>query len=80
MKYNIALSVGNKTYKAAGNTTYAALKKIKLEPPKAMGIMKVTTEGVEHDIPIRLTPLHLKSLFGKDLNLKIFAKRLTTLA
>lgn len=78
-KYKVVFQIGKDTYKGSGATLVAALKKIKPKNFIGFGTIRVTVDGKESKLPVRLVPVKLERLFSKDIELRLFAKRIETL-
>jgi hypothetical protein len=77
--YKIELNIGKNTYKTSGKTLLEALQKVKPKDYIGWGNILVTHGGKESKIPLKLVPAKLKVLFEKDIEMQLFAKRLSTL-
>ena len=77
--FEVVLKIGNDVYTSSGETILHALKEMDPRFSKGIGSMEITYKGTMTRIPIKLTPTKLERIFGRPVDLEIFAKRLNTL-
>lgn len=77
--FTLSLSVNGKDITKSGNTILDCLNQITPNWGKGIGYIWITYNNKTSKIPIRLTPVKLERLFGREVDRALFAKRLITL-
>lgn len=75
----MVIAIGDNSYRSEGDTVADALAAIKPTSFLGFGSVRVTVDGVESAIPLRINKYKLERIFSNKTDMALFAKRIQTL-